>query len=250
MYLAYLGVTLPLLKGARGLARQPARCEGGLFALGIWANPLNIIGDRLRRRHGHQPPVAAHRAVRGRHLQVGPDRRHDLPRGIRARSTTTRFSSTRAACSRSTAPRPRQATELPGAGGRRARPPRAGRSWMNRSGSSPAATRRRFAAACCSRSSPSSSRSSGSFAGPIAGGIAMVVAAFVQINVIVAWLAGPRFMAARRPLLAPGVAGGHSVRYGGMGGLRGGRRVHRFDPGRGSRHDRDRHDDRREPGAG
>jgi hypothetical protein len=48
----------------------------------------------------------------------------------------------------------------------------------------------------------------GLVAGPIAGGIAMVVAAFVQINVVVAWLAGPRFMAARRPLLAPGVLAG------------------------------------------
>ena len=48
----------------------------------------------------------------------------------------------------------------------------------------------------------------GLFVGPIAGGIAMVAAAFVQINVVMAWLAGPRFMAERRPLLAPGVLAG------------------------------------------
>jgi hypothetical protein len=48
----------------------------------------------------------------------------------------------------------------------------------------------------------------GLFAGPIAGGLAMLAAAFVQINIVVAWLAGPRFMAERRPLLAPGVLAG------------------------------------------
>ena len=36
----------------------------------------------------------------------------------------------------------------------------------------------------------------------------MLAAAFVQINVVVAWLAGPRFMAERRLVLAPGVLAG------------------------------------------
>ena len=48
----------------------------------------------------------------------------------------------------------------------------------------------------------------GLFAGPFVGGIAIPAAAIVQLNVIVAWLAGPRLMAERRPLLAPGVLAG------------------------------------------
>jgi hypothetical protein len=48
----------------------------------------------------------------------------------------------------------------------------------------------------------------GLFVAPFVGGIAMLAAAFVQVNVVVAWLAGPRFMAERRPVLAPGVLAG------------------------------------------
>ena len=48
----------------------------------------------------------------------------------------------------------------------------------------------------------------GLFTPPLVGGIAMIAAAFAQANVVVAWLAGPRFMAERRPVLAPGVLAG------------------------------------------
>jgi hypothetical protein len=48
----------------------------------------------------------------------------------------------------------------------------------------------------------------GLFTAPFVGGIAMIAAAFAQANVVVAWLAGPRFMAERRPVLAPGVLAG------------------------------------------
>ena len=48
----------------------------------------------------------------------------------------------------------------------------------------------------------------GLFAGPILGFIAMFAAAVAQLNVVAAWLAGPRFMSERRPVLAPGVLAG------------------------------------------
>ena len=48
----------------------------------------------------------------------------------------------------------------------------------------------------------------GLFTAPFVGGIAAIAAVFVQLNVVVAWLAGPRFMAERRPVLAPGVLAG------------------------------------------
>jgi hypothetical protein len=48
----------------------------------------------------------------------------------------------------------------------------------------------------------------GLFAGPLAGGVAAIAAGLVQLNVLYAWLAGPRFMAERRPVLAPGVLAG------------------------------------------
>jgi hypothetical protein len=46
------------------------------------------------------------------------------------------------------------------------------------------------------------------FAGPIVGFVAVLAAGLVQLNVLYAWLAGPRLMAARRPLLTPGVLAG------------------------------------------
>ena len=55
---------------------------------------------------------------------------------------------------------------------------------------------------------------------------------------------GPRFMAERRPVLAPGVAGGHPIRAGRLRRLRGERGVHRLAPGRGARTIVHRHDDR------
>jgi hypothetical protein len=48
----------------------------------------------------------------------------------------------------------------------------------------------------------------GLFAGPVLGAIAMFAAAVGQLNVLAAWLAGPRFMSERRPVLAPGVLAG------------------------------------------
>jgi hypothetical protein len=48
----------------------------------------------------------------------------------------------------------------------------------------------------------------GLFAGPVLGVIAMVAAAVAQLNGLAAWLAGPRFMSERRPVLAPGVLAG------------------------------------------
>ncbi len=76
MYLAYLGVTIPLLR--KRLAGWPGNLpdvKDGLFALGPWAIITERDRDRLRRRDGRQPRVAARRALRRRHLQVGPDRR-------------------------------------------------------------------------------------------------------------------------------------------------------------------------------
>jgi hypothetical protein len=48
----------------------------------------------------------------------------------------------------------------------------------------------------------------GLFIAPFVGGIAMIAAVFAQGNVLAAWLAGPRFMYERRPVLAPGVLAG------------------------------------------
>ncbi|HET6172556.1 MAG TPA: hypothetical protein VFD90_08125 [Gaiellales bacterium] len=48
----------------------------------------------------------------------------------------------------------------------------------------------------------------GLFAGPIVGFFAMLVAGLVQLNILYAWLTGPRLMAERRPLLTPGVLAG------------------------------------------
>jgi hypothetical protein len=48
----------------------------------------------------------------------------------------------------------------------------------------------------------------GLFTGPIVGFVALLAAGLVQLNVLYAWLAGPRLMAERRPVLAPGVLAG------------------------------------------
>ncbi|MDX6627832.1 MAG: hypothetical protein QOH00_78 [Gaiellales bacterium] len=45
-------------------------------------------------------------------------------------------------------------------------------------------------------------------AGPIVGFVAVLAAGLVQLNVLYAWLAGPRLMAERRPVLTPGVLAG------------------------------------------
>jgi hypothetical protein len=45
-------------------------------------------------------------------------------------------------------------------------------------------------------------------AGPIIGVFAVLGAGLVQLNTLYAWLAGPRLMAERRPLLTPGVLAG------------------------------------------
>jgi hypothetical protein len=44
--------------------------------------------------------------------------------------------------------------------------------------------------------------------GPIAGFFALIAAGLVQLNVLYAWLIGPRLMAERRPVLVPGVLAG------------------------------------------
>jgi hypothetical protein len=44
--------------------------------------------------------------------------------------------------------------------------------------------------------------------GPIVGFIAVLGAGLVQLNILYAWLAGPRLMAERRPLLTPAVLAG------------------------------------------
>ena len=46
------------------------------------------------------------------------------------------------------------------------------------------------------------------FAGPIVGFAAVLLAGLVQLNSLYAWLAGPRLMAERRPVLTPGVLAG------------------------------------------
>jgi hypothetical protein len=48
----------------------------------------------------------------------------------------------------------------------------------------------------------------GLFTGPIVGFFAILAAGLVQLNVFYAWLAGPRLMAERRPVLVPGVLAG------------------------------------------
>jgi hypothetical protein len=48
----------------------------------------------------------------------------------------------------------------------------------------------------------------GLFAGPVLGAIAMFVAVVAQLNVLAAWLSGPRFMSERRPVLSAGVLAG------------------------------------------
>jgi hypothetical protein len=46
------------------------------------------------------------------------------------------------------------------------------------------------------------------FAGALVGFVAVLAAGLVQLNVLYAWLAGPRLMAERRPVLTPGVLAG------------------------------------------
>ncbi len=76
MYLAYLGVTIPLLR--KRLAGWPGNlpdAKDGLFSLGTVGRDHERDRDRLRRGDGREPRVAAHRALHRRHVQVGPDRR-------------------------------------------------------------------------------------------------------------------------------------------------------------------------------
>ena len=46
------------------------------------------------------------------------------------------------------------------------------------------------------------------FLGAIAGFFALLAAGLVQLNILYAWLIGPRLMAERRPVLMPGVLAG------------------------------------------
>ena len=236
MYLAYLGVTIPLLrKRLRGLARQPPGRQGRAVRARRWGMPLNIDRDRLRRGDGHQPRVAARRALRRRHLQVGPDRRHDRSCSASGSSTTTPCSGTRAGCSRSTAPRPRRATDLRGVGGRRARPPRDGPHGRSAARTRPARRQgdpRRHRAR---RASPLVLAVLGLFSRADRRPRARCWAVLVQLNAIAAWLAGPRWMPERRLVLAPGVRGGHPGRAGRVCRLRRGGAFVALAPGRGAR---------------
>ena len=86
MYLAYLGVTIPLLRmRRRGWPGNLPDARDGLFSLGRWAMILNVVAIVYGAAMAHQPLVAAHRAVHRRHVQVGPDRRRALPGRLRAR---------------------------------------------------------------------------------------------------------------------------------------------------------------------
>ena len=85
MYLAYLGVTIPLLrKRLAGWPGNLADAREGLFALGRWAVTLNVIAigyGAAMALNLEWPRIAA---LHRRHLQVGPDRRDDRPRRLRA----------------------------------------------------------------------------------------------------------------------------------------------------------------------
>jgi hypothetical protein len=48
----------------------------------------------------------------------------------------------------------------------------------------------------------------GLFTPSLVGGVAAIAAGLVQLNVLYAWLAGPHFMAERRPVLVPAVLAG------------------------------------------
>jgi hypothetical protein len=52
------------------------------------------------------------------------------------------------------------------------------------------------------------------FAGPLVGGLAAAAGFVVQLNAVFGWLAGPRWMAERRLVLAPGVVAGIAVALG------------------------------------
>jgi hypothetical protein len=54
----------------------------------------------------------------------------------------------------------------------------------------------------------------GLFTPALVGGLAAVAGVVVQLNAIVAWLAGPRWMSERRLVLAPGVVAGIAVALG------------------------------------
>jgi hypothetical protein len=55
------------------------------------------------------------------------------------------------------------------------------------------------------------------FSPAVVGVVAAAAGIFVQLNAIVAWLAGPRMMEERRLVLAPGVAAGLAVALGTYG---------------------------------
>jgi hypothetical protein len=48
----------------------------------------------------------------------------------------------------------------------------------------------------------------GLFTPGVVGGVAIVLGAFVQLNSLMAWSAGPKLMSERRPVLAPAVVAG------------------------------------------
>jgi hypothetical protein len=106
MYVAYLGVTIPLLRmRLNGWPGNLPDAQRGA----VRARPLGRGRERCRDPYGasmiYNLDVAARRALRRRHLQVGSDRRDVVPRRLRADLLLQPSSGTRAGCSRSTAPR-------------------------------------------------------------------------------------------------------------------------------------------------
>ena len=80
------------------------------------------------------------------------------------------------------------------------------------------------------------------FAGPIAGFVAVLAAGLVQLNVVYAWLAGPRMMAERRLVLVPGVLAGIPFAMGAYALFGGVGAIIASLPAAAARHDRGRHD--------
>ena len=98
-YLAYLGVTVPML--ARRLRGDWPRADHGpYFSLGRWGLPVNIVGGRLRHARRDQHRLAARRGLRLSDttlvLPVGRGRVHRRRRSSSAACTTSWSSGARA----------------------------------------------------------------------------------------------------------------------------------------------------------
>ena len=248
MYIAYLGVTIPLLrKRQAGWPGNLPDAKEGLFALGAWGIPVNVFAIL----YGASMIINLEWPRTALYVddtyKWGPIVATIAARRLRARSTTTPSSGTRARCSRSTAPRSRRATDRAGRAGDV--PARPALTVMDEPFKELA---RRDAKAIRGGMALTGIALvigvAGLFLGALVGFFAMLAAGLVQLNVLYAWLIGPRFMAERRPVLMPGVlagvpfAMGAYALFGGVGGDRrlaagrGARHRHRRDDGRGTAH--------------